>query len=141
MLAQGSTPTRDINSTEITPRRPLREGERVDVWFSTRTATVRGGGYAMMRGVFTIPRLGIRREFDPQTEPARCSARAGGDDAFTFRCLGDTRGVTGTVTVEGGVLRVEIEVHGEGYTGGAERFHVRLPARVRVAYHGGTWRL
>lgn len=141
MLAQESAPRRDAVSTEVTPRRPLREGERIDVWFTTRTSVVRRGDYAVMRGVFTVPRLGIRREFDAQTEPARCSARADDETSFTFHCMGDTRVVRGSVTVDAGALTVEFTVQGEGMGGRTERMTARLPPGVRVRLHGGSWRL
>ena len=142
-LAQTAVARVGAQATELTPARPLRAGERLDVWFSTRTRMMRGDhrSYPMMAATLSLPRLSWRREFESQTEPTHCSGRVGDDAVFRFECSGDGERVEGRAWVDGAELRVEFDAQREGGGGGRERYRVRLPAGARVAYHGGDWRL
>ena len=124
---------------EITPRRPLRPGARVDVQLSTRFEMFRDGSlrHRIVHAVLIIPQVGFRYDLGRHATPGGCNAFGDDPGEFMFRCQSDSATQAGSAHVEGDALIIDLSEEFEGEPPRVRQWRLALPVRARVVFPRG----
>lgn len=124
---------------EISPRRPLSPGARIDVYLAVREGSLRDGSlrHRVIHAVLMIPQVGFRYDLGTHYEPGGCGGASDEPGEFRFGCQDDTSARRGSARVEGDALIIRLDEQFEGAPSRAHQWRLALPARARVVFHGG----